>query len=164
MKKTFIDSGTTTIARRVAAPAAHMAISFILFSAAGMRAQPLSAGAYANDFVSVEYYDPPHQRQIKSRMSGAQAQPEAGGMLLINQLKLETFSANGELQITAEAPSCLYDPVQDVARSPGPLRVRTGDGKFRVEGEGFLWRQSDSFLMISNRVETVIKDAVAIAP
>jgi hypothetical protein len=36
------------------------------------------------------------------------------------------------------------------------LQVQTGDGKIRVEGEGFLWRQSDSFLTISNRVSTVL--------
>jgi hypothetical protein len=44
-----------------------------------------------------------------------------------------------------------------VANSPGHLQVQTGDGKFRVEGDGFLWRQSDSFLTISNNVRTVVE-------
>ena len=43
------------------------------------------------------------------------------------------------------------------ASSAGHLQVQTGDGKIRVEGDGFLWRQNDSFLTISNRVSTVIE-------
>ena len=43
------------------------------------------------------------------------------------------------------------------ASSAGRLQVQYRDGKIRVEGEGFLWRQSDSFLTISNHVSTVIE-------
>jgi len=39
----------------------------------------------------------------------------------------------------------------------GRLKLRTGDGNYRVTGEGFLWRQNDSSLTISNNVRTVIE-------
>ena len=39
-------------------------------------------------------------------------------------------------------------------------KLQTGDGKFRVEGDGFLWRQNDSFLTISNHVHTVIENTM----
>jgi hypothetical protein len=37
------------------------------------------------------------------------------------------------------------------------LQVQYQEGKIRVEGEGFLWRQTDSFLTISNRISTVLE-------
>jgi len=35
--------------------------------------------------------------------------------------------------------------------------MKTADGQFFTEGEGFLWRQNESILTISNRVHTVIR-------
>jgi lipopolysaccharide export system protein LptA len=34
--------------------------------------------------------------------------------------------------------------------------VQTADGKFSIEGEGFLWQQTNSSLFISNRVHTIV--------
>jgi hypothetical protein len=114
---------------------------------------------HASDFTSVEYFEPPHQQQMKSRLSGAEAQPQAGGLLVIKQLKLETFNMNGKPEMIVNAPECVYDTFNRVASSPGHLKAQTGDGKFRVEGDGFLWRQNDSLLIISNRVQTVIDNS-----
>ena len=113
--------------------------------------------SHANDFTSVEYYPAPHQQQMKSRLSGAEAQPLAGGLLAIKQLKLEMFKPDGEPEIIVNAPDCVYNQLDGTASSPHRLEVQTGDGKIRIEGEGFLWRQNDSFLTISNQVRTVIK-------
>jgi hypothetical protein len=116
-----------------------------------------SVVSHASDFTSVEYYAAPHQQQMKSRLSGAEAQPLPGGLLAIKQLQLETFGLDGKPEIIVNAPECVYDQLNGTASSPGRLEMQTGDGKIRVEGEGFLWRQSDSFLTISNDVHTVIK-------
>jgi hypothetical protein len=94
---------------------------------------------------------------MKSRLSGASAQPEPGGLLVIQQLKLETFNTNGSPQAVVEAPECVYDTQQFTATSAGHLQLQNGDGKIRTEGDGFLWRQEDSFLTISNHVHTVIE-------
>jgi hypothetical protein len=104
----------------------------------------------------VEYYPAPNQQQIKSRLSGAEAQPLSGGLLAIKQLKLETFGPDGKSEIVVSAPECLYDQLGGTASSAGRLQVQYRDGKIRIEGEGFLWRQSDSFLTISNRISTVL--------
>ena len=125
-----------------------------LFSVA--RAQSNVVG-HASDFTSVEYYPAPNQQQIKSRLSGAEAQPLAGGLLAIKQLKLETFGSDGKSEIVVNAPECLYDQLGGTASSAGRLQVQYQEGIIRVEGEGFLWRQSDSFLTISNRISTVLK-------
>ena len=113
--------------------------------------------SHANDFTSVEYYPPPNQQQMKSRLSGAEAQPLSGGLLAIKELKLEMFKPNGDPEIIVNAPNCIYNQFDGTASSPGRLEVQTGEGRIRIEGEGFSWRQSDSSLTISNQVRTVIK-------
>jgi hypothetical protein len=118
--------------------------------------QPAIA-SHASGFTSVEYYPVPLQQQMKSRLSGAEAQPEPGGLLVIKQLKLETFNTNGSPQAVVEAPECVYDAQHYTANSAGHLQLQNGDGRIRTEGDGFLWRQEDSFLTISNHVHTMIE-------
>ncbi len=125
----------------------------ILFSAAmENRAQQTPGG-----FTSVEYFGEPDPTQMKSRLSGAEAQPLPGGLLVIEQLKLETFNTNGSPQVIVRAPECVYDTLHDTANSAGHLELESGDGRIRTEGDGFLWREDDSFLTISNHVHTVIE-------
>jgi hypothetical protein len=132
-------------------------IFILLILPSNSRAQE-NANGLANNFTTIEYYDAPHQQQMKSRLSGAEAQPQPGGLLLIKQLKLETFDVEGKREIIVTAPECIYDTLKATASSPGHLVVQTGNGNFRVEGDGFLWRQSDEFLTISNHVSTVIQN------
>jgi hypothetical protein len=129
----------------------------ILFLAAPDNRAQSNVVSHASDFTSVEYYAAPHQQQMKSRLSGAEAQPLPGGLLAIKQLKLETFELNGKPEIVVNAPECTYDQLNGTASSPGRLQVQYQEGKIRVEGEGFLWRQSDSHLTISNRPSTVLQ-------
>jgi hypothetical protein len=118
---------------------------------------PQDAAGHTRDFTYVEYYTQPNPTQMKSRLSGAEAQPEPGGLLVIKQFKLETFKTNGSPQAIVEAPECVYDTLHNTANSAGHLQLQSGDGKIRTEGDGFLWRQDDSFLTISNHVHTVIE-------
>jgi hypothetical protein len=121
-----------------------------------VRAQQ-NGGRSASGFSSVEYFDAPNERQMKTRLSGAEAQPLAGGLLVIKQLKLETFYADGKPEWVVDAPECVYDVSKGTANSPGHLQFSNGDGKFHVAGDGFLWRRDDAFLTISNNVKTIIK-------
>jgi hypothetical protein len=132
-------------------------MAFVFFAVA-IRAQQ-STASHASDFSSVEYFEPPNQTLMKSRLSGAEAQPLAGGLLAIKQLRLEMFDTNGLLQVVVKAPECVYDTQSGLANSAGHLRVESADGKSHVEGDGFLWRQTNSFLTISNNVHTVIEAA-----
>lgn len=132
------------------------------FMAAGLwvgvvRAQQNVAG-HANNFSSVEYFEPPHQQQMKSRVSGAEARPLAGGLLVIKDLKLEKFDTNGVVEAIIKTPHCVYNTQSGEANSSDHLWLETGDGKSHVEGDGFLWRQTSSLLTISNNVRTVIKN------
>jgi len=116
------------------------------------------------DFSVPEYYDPPHEMQMKTLLQGAQAEPGAEGLILITDVKLKRYAEDGQLQMLVEAPQCVFDSARRAVSSPGPLRVRSADGRLKLEGEGFLWLQTNSNLIISNRVWTVIRNAPAKAP
>jgi len=136
------------------------ALAVLIFSAfLNVRAQQAAEGQ-ASDFSSVQYFDAPNEKQMKFRLSGTEASPEAGGLLEIKQFKLEMFDTNGVTQAVVEAPECVYDMQKGVANSAGHLKMRTGDENLQIEGDGFLWRQTNQWLTISNHVQTVIKGAL----
>ena len=118
-------------------------------------AQELPAG-HAKDFTSESYFEPPHEQQVKMKLTGAEASPLPNSLLDVKQLRLETFSLDGKPEMVVRAPQCFYAPLDGVANSSGQLELQSADGKFTVEGEGFLWRQNSSSLTISNRVRTLI--------
>jgi hypothetical protein len=162
----------TTAERRVASPATrHPPLVTLLLMAgavllagckksgdAAVAAAPQTVPGHSRDFTSVKFYDTLALRQqMKSRLSGAEAQPMPGGLLVIKQFKLETFNPDGSPQTVIVAPECFYDMRNGLANSPGHLQMQSGDGKLRIEGDGFLWRQDVSFLTISNHVHSVIE-------
>lgn len=112
---------------------------------------------HRTDFTSKEYFEPPNVQLVKMKLSGASASPLPGGALDITDLRIETFTLSGKTEAIIRAPQCTYMVMDDVASSPGHLELQTGDGKIDITGDGFLWRQSDNSLTISNHVHTVIK-------
>ncbi|HKI70542.1 MAG TPA: hypothetical protein VKA67_13210 [Verrucomicrobiae bacterium] len=116
-------------------------------------------GIKVKDFsMPGDYFDPPHQFQMKSLVQGAEAQPLDSERYLIHQLKLTIFRPDGERDVLVRAPECVYDTTRREASSSGHLDVRTADGVFFLEGDGFLWRQTNSDLIISNNVHTIIQN------
>src|SRR5438874_11064163 len=98
----------------------------------------------SNFSVTPGWYEPPHEKQMKPRLQGSEAQPTPDGKYLIRSAKLQTFRPTGETELIVEAPDCLYDPAKHSASSPSRLKVQTADRLFSIEGEGFLWQQTNS--------------------
>jgi lipopolysaccharide export system protein LptA len=122
-------------------------------------------GFQAKGFKVADHYGPPHETQIKSLLQGGKATPLAGGKTLLSDgVTLQMLSETNTLQLTVTASECLYDSSAQTASSAGPLRVESPDGKFSIEGDGWLWRQTNSSLFISNRVHTVVQSAALDAP
>jgi hypothetical protein len=133
-----------------------LALPFLLL-AADARAQLLPMGAGTN-LSSVMYFEPPNEQQVETRLSGAAMSPLPGAALYdVKKLKIERFGLDGRLEAVAEAPECIYAPLDGVASSPGHLDLLLDDGKIHLQGEGFLWQRNESSLIISNQVRTVIK-------
>ncbi len=121
-----------------------------------LQAQPSLVGTVKNFRVSPEFYPPPHERQMKSHLEGSEAVPQPGNRVLVNNARLQTFRADGQKELLVETPQCVYDPAARIINSPGAIRISTADGKFFLEGLGFLWQQADSSVVISNEVRTVL--------
>ena len=115
--------------------------------------QPAVSG---QGFKFTEYYPAPHETRMKWMMEGAKAERQPDGRILATDVKYQTFREAGGGEMTVQAPQFFYDREQRSLSSPGPLRVQTADGKFSIEGEGFLYQQTNSVLQVSNRVHTVI--------
>src|ERR1041385_3820381 len=141
---------TKRIARFAATALFAIALAATLVRVPRARAQAPAIGT-VKDFTTSEYFDAPNQDKVRFTIKGAEAQAQSGGRFLVKQTKLEVFRETGEREIIVETPECLYDSTQRTAISPSRLHVQTGDGRFSVEGEGFLWNQAASHLTISNR-------------
>jgi hypothetical protein len=117
----------------------------------------------ATDFTITEYYEAPYQLQVKSILSGAEVVHRPGRPDVIRQFKLQTFNLDGKTNLVVTGPECFYDEKAYTASSAGPVQVQNGNGSFRVTGEGFLWRQTNSSLTISNQVRTVAENVTELS-
>ena len=136
--------------------AAALAVCF-LPGAGHTQLQSVPLTGPATRLSSVTYFEPPNEQQIKLRLSGAEMAPLPGTLFDVKQLTVEQFNPNGKLQAVVEAPECIYAPLDGVASSAGHLKLKLMGDRIHVEGDGFLWRQADNSLAISNHVSTVIK-------
>jgi lipopolysaccharide export system protein LptA len=119
----------------------------------------------AKGFQTADYYEPPHETQVKALLKGARARPlENDRVYVYDGTELQTFTETGQPELIVRAPEYTYDQHNQTASSPGPLHVETADGEFSIEGEGFLFQQTNSALWISNRVHTVVQPSLLEAP
>lgn len=119
-------------------------------------AQPTFIGKGKNFSISPDFYPAPHHSQMKSLLRGGEAVTTADGLIQLKQARLQTYRVDGSAELTVEAPEAVYDSEARSVSSPGSLLAQTVDGKFSINGEGFHWQQTNSTLVISNRVKTFI--------
>lgn len=116
-------------------------------------AQPSIGRGVTKGFRFPDYDE---QRRLKSMLTGKEARAEAGDRILITDLRVETYGADGKVDMIVEAPQCVFDRKSRVATSAGGVEAHSADGRFFISGEGFEWRQADAHLFLSNRVHTVL--------
>lgn len=138
-----------------------LAALIFINAAPAERAQQIPI-SHATGFDTDVYFEPPDDAKVKMKMSGVEASPLPGGLMDVKQLRVELFSTNGVSRMVATAPRCTFAPLEAVADSPGHLELRSGDGKFFVEGDGFnfVWRQEATALSLSNHVHTVMLNGI----
>jgi lipopolysaccharide export system protein LptA len=108
-----------------------------------------------SNFRIAELFDSPNERQMKSLIEGARMRHQ-GSQTVVYDVKVQRFSTNGAVETIIEAPESFYDENHKAVNSSGPVKFRTGDGRFNLSGVGFLWLQTNSTLYISNQVQTVV--------
>src|SRR5215472_14726729 len=136
--------------------AAGLAGCFVFCLALALAQTPPS-NTIKNFRAPLEYFDPPHELQMKSFLEGAEAEPQSDGLILIRDAKLQTFHENGSNEMTVVTPLCTFDSKSQTVSSAGPLQVQSSDEKLQLEGEGFFWQATNSDLIISNRVRTTVR-------
>ncbi|HXP61943.1 MAG TPA: LptA/OstA family protein, partial [Dongiaceae bacterium] len=104
-----------------------------------------------------EYYGRPNQTQMSLFLEGSRVQPLTKDQLLITEPRLQTFSVRGETNLTAQAPQCIMDRRRGTISSSGPIQAQLAQGRFLISGDGFLLRQTNSDLTISNHVRTLLQ-------
>jgi len=107
-------------------------------------------------FRFVEPHDPPYQNQTKYLLTGAEGRQLRDGKVLLKQVKMETFARTGERESIASAPECVVDTINKTLSSTGAVQMQTPDGKFSIQGEGFLLQQTNLSMLISNKVQTTL--------
>ncbi len=95
---------------------------------------------------------------MKTLLTGEGAEQLESGALLISKVKIQIFDDQTppKTRMVIEAPECVFDSRAKNASSAGSIALKSTDGRFSIEGEGFMWNQSISSLTISNKVETFI--------
>jgi len=110
------------------------------------------------DFKVPEFHEAPNQKQLKSLLVGAVAEPNANGEIKITGLRVESYQEDGTIESVVEAPECVYNYKSRQASSAGHIQARTGDDRMSIEGDGFLLTITNKSLTISNNIRTVIRD------
>jgi lipopolysaccharide export system protein LptA len=89
-------------------------------------------------------------------IAGSSVSNIAAQTLMVDDFVLTSFKNGDQKQtnVIAEAPHCRVDVANNVASSAGPVRIFTATTNLYVEGVGFVFTQSNHFLIISNEVKT----------
>lgn len=130
-------------------------------SAADLRPLP---GVVLRDFVWPEYHDPPHERQLRFRLQAAQAEPGDGAWVRVREVVLERFDLEGQREWWIGCDHGEFHTGTQEARSDGSLEVRLRVDRLRLQGQGFLWRQTNMWLVVSNKVQAVLRGRWIEAP
>src|SRR5258708_3629519 len=82
----------------------------LLLAPAPMRAQQTIKDKVDNFRVALDFFEPPHDGQMKSLLEGAQAQQLPDKRFLVTGVKLQKFHEDGGLELLIKTPECYYDP------------------------------------------------------
>ncbi|MCF7669750.1 MAG: hypothetical protein K9N48_08255 [Verrucomicrobia bacterium] len=95
--------------------------------------------------------------QLRSLLTGAEAVTGQDGFVRVTEPHLLIFDRDGTTNYVIDVSSCIYAPDNKAAYSSERITARTGDNSFRISGSGFLWRQTNDSLVISNDVHSIIQ-------
>lgn len=151
-------SGRNCRERNVRSRVEFSLVCFGLLVAMPVIAQSPALLGQANKLRVPEFYPAPNQRQFKSLLQSATAQPISAEEVRATQVRVETFREDGSVESVVEAPECVYNFRSRTIRSAGPIEARTGDGRMHLQGEGFQLTLTNKSLTVSNNLRTVIRD------
>ena len=144
-----------------------IALALIVFGTARNVAAQTIKIRPVKDFKVPDYYPnatPGGTNQLKSLLTGTEARLNPDGRLIVKLPRIEQYSVSGQTQMVVKAAECLFDNKSNTAFSTNTLQFQSGDGRFHLEGVGFHWERTNSNLIISNQVRTLISRPLAESP
>jgi len=95
---------------------------------------------------------------LRGLISGEQGRHLSNSIYFVTGMRLEHYAWEGATNLLARAPECLFNTDTRIAWSTGRLEIIGMGGALSVEGkQGFQANMTNSTLIISNRVRTVIQ-------
>jgi lipopolysaccharide export system protein LptA len=136
------------------------AILFCLFViCVSAHAQPAISGKVSGGFQAPASRDNEGRRHV---LKGSDAKPIGNKIFEITAPRVTSFRPDNTLDMVIEAPICQFDSNSNIASSDSDLSFKTTDGRFSIQGAGWLWDPSQSHLTISNKVVALVqKSALA---
>lgn len=92
----------------------------------------------------------------KALVRGDAARPLAREVYEIEGMRLEFFGADDRTNLVVTAPRCVCRLKEERVNSSERMEVGSPDGRFRLQGNGFSWVETDG-LVVSNLVEAVVR-------
>ncbi|MCI0748467.1 MAG: hypothetical protein L0Y58_23925 [Verrucomicrobia subdivision 3 bacterium] len=98
---------------------------------------------------------------LKMLLIGKSVDLRADSTFFIQQMRIEHYGPDGRTNLVAHAPDCVLDRVRNTASSASRLEVQAETGSLFLEGQGFFCNLTNLNLLLSNRVETRLREDLA---
>jgi len=141
----------------------------VLVLAAPLVAQ-IQQGFRSTAWKFPEYYEVPlvgksRSFPLKGLISGEHGQHLSNSIYFVTGMRLDHYEFEGVTNLQARAPECLFNTDTRVAWSTGRLEIVGMGGALTIQGnQGFQAQMTNSTLIISNHVRTVIQRGLLDAP
>ena len=114
--------------------------------------------------TTIPEYDGVDPNKVRAviRIRGATA--KLTGQVPVEEFHREVYSLDGRTNLLISATNCVFDMRNHAAFSSDRVRVVSGDGRLLIEGLGFIWRQTNNTLVISNQVHTRLMGGTLTVP
>jgi lipopolysaccharide transport protein LptA len=133
--------------------AGALAVAVFVLTAHG---QPRISGRISEGFQAPTSMDDQGRRHV---LKGNTAEPRGKDLYELTEPRVISYNAQDEPEMFIESARCFYEMKQNFAYSDATLSVRTGDGKFGIEGVGWRWNPEAGNLVISNKVIALVQKA-----
>ena len=117
-------------------------------------ALPPARRVVQKDFRVFDYFR--GSQKLKAMLHGGEAE------YLLNPIPMQgvdfqSYAESGETNLSAKAVNAFCDRTNRTAYSAGPVEFQISGGRFQLSGCGFQWSQTNTYLVVSNQVRSVLK-------
>ena len=130
-------------------------LCLVIAQTLSISAEPLnSRPVLQKDFRVFDYYR--GSQRMKALLRGGEAEYLLNPIPM-RRVTIETYTETGLTNLVAKSDTSWCNRTNRTAYSAGPLEFRLSEGRFRLSGWGYHWSQTNTHLIVSNQVRSVLK-------